>query len=267
MQFSLAGLWQVSPLTDLSIPQDDIIFPAPLSQVLPAELTEEKICQQEWHLMHDIEVDESMMAFPAVDLVLGGVDYHAEVRLNGVALFDCDGKQATYKKDIRPYMQLGRNRFEILFVAEEEEELLLDEDKSEEGLPVQVQYRKNDQRLGIWQEPYLQFIRNVRLERVVTEQIWHHGGGCEFKVDMYYQTVAPGLVSASVSFNAMTYSIPIDVRSDHASALFQIEAPKYADPDSPAQKDLYQLSIDLDGQQQSFSIALNQTLCISHSEQ
>ncbi len=64
MQQSLAGLWQVSPLTDLSIPQDDITFPAPLSQVLPDELTEEVICQQEWHLMHDIEVDEFMLAFP-----------------------------------------------------------------------------------------------------------------------------------------------------------------------------------------------------------
>ncbi|OQJ96327.1 beta-galactosidase, partial [Vibrio parahaemolyticus] len=47
MQLSLAGLWQVSPLTDLSIPQDDITFPAPLSQVLPAELTEAAIRQQE----------------------------------------------------------------------------------------------------------------------------------------------------------------------------------------------------------------------------
>ncbi|MCV5754468.1 hypothetical protein OFN51_37295, partial [Escherichia coli] len=83
-------------------------------------------------------------------------------------------------------------------------------------------------RLGVWQVPYLQFIRNVRLDRVATEQIWHHGGGCEFKVDLYYQTFAPGLVSASVKFNGMTYHIPIDVRAEHASALFQIEAPKYA---------------------------------------
>ncbi len=45
-------------------PQDDITFPAPLSQVLPDELSEEAICQQEWHLMHDIEVDESMLTFP-----------------------------------------------------------------------------------------------------------------------------------------------------------------------------------------------------------
>ncbi|EGQ8057161.1 hypothetical protein ACER1C_003896 [Vibrio alginolyticus] len=263
MQLSLAGLWQVSPLTDLSIPQDDITFPAPLSQVLPAELTEEAIRQQEWHLMHDIEVDESMMAFPAVEMVLGGVDYHAEVRLNGVALFDCDGSQNVYRKDIRPFMQMGRNRFEILFL-EEEEDLLLDEDKPELCLLADHEYQKSDERLGVWQEPYLQFIRNVRLDRVATEQIWHHGGGCEFKVDLYYQTFAPGLVSASVKFNGMTYHIPIDVRAEHASALFQIEAPKYADLTDPDPSDLYQLSVELDGQHQNFTVALSQELCVTH---
>lgn len=170
--------------------------------------------------MHDIEVDEAMLAFPAVDLVLGGVDYHAEVRLNGIALFDCDGSQAEYKKDIRPYMQLGRNRFEILFL-EEEEELLFEEDRLD-ICPLGEQSHQNfDSRVGIWKEPYLQFIRHVRLDHVVTEQIWHHGGGCEFMVDLHYKTYSPGLISASVKFNGMTYHLPIDVRNDHASALFQ----------------------------------------------
>ncbi|PFG55249.1 hypothetical protein ATG66_1517 [Vibrio sp. ES.051] len=263
MQLSLAGLWQVSPLTDLSIPQDDISFPAPLSQALPEYLTEEAIRQQEWHLMHDIDVDESMMAFPAVEMVLGGIDYHVEVRLNGVAVFDCDGDQNVYKKEIRPYLQLGRNRFEILFL-EEEEALLFEEDQPELCLLAGQGYQKSDERLGIWQEPCLQFIRNVRLERVATEQIWHHGGGCEFKVDLYYQTLVPGLVSASVKFNGMTYSIPIDVRTDHVSALFQLEAPKYADVNNPDPNDLYSLSVELDGQRQDFSVALSQQLCATH---
>ncbi len=118
--------------------------------------------------------------------------------------------------------------------------------------------------MGVWQEPYLQFIRNVRLDRVATEQIWHHGGGCEFKVDFYYQTFAPGLVAAKVKFNGMTYHIPIDVRADHASALFQIEAPKYADVNNPDPRDLYQLSVELDGQRQDFSVALSQELCVTH---
>ena len=69
MQLSLAGLWQLSPLTDLSIPQDDISFPAPLSDKLPSSLSEDQIAQYEWHLMHDIEVDEAMLAYPTVDLV------------------------------------------------------------------------------------------------------------------------------------------------------------------------------------------------------
>ncbi|WP_260261502.1 glycosyl hydrolase 2 galactose-binding domain-containing protein [Vibrio intestinalis] len=263
MQFPLSGLWQLSPLTDLSIPQDDLSFPAPLSQVLPDELTEQAIAEQEWHLMHDIEVDEAMLAFAAVDLVIAGVDYHAEVRVNGVAVFDCDGSQAQYKKDIRPYLQMGRNRFEILFLHDDDD-WLLDED-TEQVCPLGAQSEPNsDSRMGIWQAPYLQFIRNVRLEHVTTEQIWHHGGGCEFMVDLHYQTYRPGLVSASVSFNGMTYHLPIDVRSDHASALFQIEAPIYADVNNPNPKDLYQLEVTLDGQIQRFNIGLSENLCVTH---
>jgi hypothetical protein len=263
MQLSLAGLWQISPLTDLTIPQDDLSFPAPLSDKLPASLTEQEIANQEWHLMHDIEVDDAMLAFPAVDLVLGGVDYHAEVRLNGIAVFDCDGTQAEYKKDVRPFMQPGRNRFEILFL-EEEESLLLEEDITELCPLGASEYQTFDSRMGIWKEPYLQFIRHVRLEHITTEQIWHHGGGCEFMVDLHYKTYSPGLVSASVKFNGMTYHLPIDVRNDHVSALFQIEAPIYIDVKAPNPADLYQLEVVLDGQTQRFNIGLSKDLCVTH---
>ncbi|RTZ14331.1 hypothetical protein EJ063_16910 [Vibrio aquaticus] len=262
MRLSLAGLWQISPLTDLSIPQDDITFPAPLSARLPDSLSESAIAAQEWHLMHDIEVDEAMMAFPAVDLVIAGVDYHAEVRLNGVAVFDCDGSQSEYKKDIRPYMQLGRNRFEILFLEEEED--LLFEEEQPELCHLGEQQQKKDSRMGIWEEPYLQFIRHVRLEHITTEQIWHHGGGCEFMVDLHYKTYASGLISASVKFNGMTYHLPIDVRNDHVSALFQVEAPVYIDPKSPNPNDLYQLDVTLDGQSQQFKVGLSKDLCVTH---
>ncbi|KGY11102.1 beta-galactosidase [Vibrio tubiashii] len=263
MELSLAGLWQVSPLTDLTIPQDDITFPAPLSLALPDSLSESEIAAQEWHLMHDIEVDQAMMAFPAVDLVLGGIDYHAEVRLNGVALFDCDGSQQEYKKDIRPYMQLGRNRFEILFL-EEEEDLLFDEDKAELCPLGESPLEKSDIRIGVWKEPYLQLIRHVRLEHIATEQIWHHGGGCEFLVDLHYKTYSPGLVSASIKFNGMTYHVPIDVRDKHATALFQIEAPIYANSDYPKQDDLYLLEVSLDGQTQRFHVGLSKDLRVTH---
>ncbi|WP_339389663.1 glycosyl hydrolase 2 galactose-binding domain-containing protein [Vibrio neptunius] len=263
MQLSLAGLWQISPLTDLSVPQDDITFPAALSERLPDTLCEQEIAEQEWHLMHDIEVDEAMLAFPAVDLVLGGVDYHAEVRLNGIALFDCDGSQAEDKKDIRPYMQLGRNRFEILFL-EEEEELLFEEDRLDMCPLGDQPHQRFDSRLGIWKEPYLQFIRHVRLDHVVTEQIWHHGGGCEFLVDLHYSTYKPGLISAAVKFNGMTYHLPIDVRNDHVSALFQVEAPIYFDASQPDLNALYQLEVMLDGQTQKFNIGLSKDLCVTH---
>lgn len=264
MKLSLAGLWQVSPLTDLSIPQDDITFPAPLSQVLPNTLSEEDIAEQEWHLMHDIEVDETMLNFPSVDLIIAGVDYQAEVRLNGVAVFDCDKSQPVYKKDIRPYLQMGRNRFEILFL-QDEDDWLLDEEGSNDLCHLgAIDTHKFDERIGIWKEPYLQFIRNVRLEHVTTEQIWHHGGGCEFLVDLHYKTYLPGLVSASVKFNGMTYNLPIDVRDNHASALFQIEAPIYADSVAPKLEDLYLLEVTLDGQTQRFHVGLSKEMCVSH---
>ncbi|MGL4224876.1 MAG: glycosyl hydrolase 2 galactose-binding domain-containing protein [Vibrio sp.] len=196
MQFSLAGPWQLSPLTDLSIPQDDITFPAPLSLVLPATCSETEIVQQEWHLMHDIEVDKALLSFVAIDLVLAGIEHYAEVRLNGVALFDCDGSQAVYRKEIRQWLQLGRNRFEILFLHADDESLLDEPVAAQCRLDqpasfVEHQPLVHDPRVGIWQAPYLQGLRHLRLTHVSTEQVWHHGG-CELLVNLFLPLMPQG---------------------------------------------------------------------------
>lgn len=259
MQLTLAGLWQVSPLTDLSIPQADVSFPAPLSAILPKTVSEQQIISQEWHLMHDIEVDENMLTYPVVNLVVGGIDYFAEIRLNGEAVFDCDGSQLSYKKDIKQYLQLGRNRFEILFL-EQEDDWLIEDDKVcmlGNNLPL-----KRDTRLGIWQAPQVHFIRNVSLDYISTEQIWHHGGGCEFKVDLFYQVFSSGLISAKVKFNGVSYQIPLDTRNNRASALFQIDAPRFSQNDE--QKDFYLLEVELEGQKHMHQVSLNPSKSAQH---
>ncbi|MDV7105416.1 hypothetical protein R3X26_13480 [Vibrio sp. TH_r3] len=256
MQLPLSGHWQLSPLTDLSLPQDDLSFPAPFSQVLPSHLTESQILQQEWHLMHDIEVTENMLIFPVVDLVIGGVDYYAEVRVNGEAVFDCDGSEMCYRKDIQQHLRLGRNRIEILFLDQDDDWLFEDDEICTLGgqLP-----RKRDNRLGIWETPYLDFIRNVRLDYVTTEQIWHHGGGCEFKVTLFYKVYAAGLVSASIKFDGVTYQIPLDVRVNHVTALFQIDAPKLA-----KENFCYLLEVELDEQKHTHQVGLHPSRNAEH---
>ncbi|MGL5429177.1 MAG: glycosyl hydrolase 2 galactose-binding domain-containing protein [Vibrio sp.] len=268
MQFSLAGPWQLSPLTDLSIPQDDITFPAPLSLVLPATCSETEIVQQEWHLMHDIEVDEALLSFVAIDFVLAGIEHYAEVRLNGVALFDCDGSQAVYRKEIRQWLQLGRNRFEILFLHADDESLLDEPVAAQCRLDQPVSFVEHqplvhDPRVGIWQAPYLQGLRHLRLTHVSTEQVWHHGG-CELLVNLFFTTYASGLVAAAVKFDGRTYQVPIDMRSNHASVLFQVDAPKIYDQAQPNAQDLYLISVQLDGQTQHFQLALSEAHCVSH---
>jgi hypothetical protein len=253
MQIPLTGWWQISPLTDLSIPQADIQFPGPLSQVLPETLSEQMIAEQEWHLMYDIEVDEAMLAYPAVDLVLEGIDYFAEVRLNGEAIFDCDGSELTYRKDIKRYLQQGRNRFEILFL-EQEVDWLLDADDQNDALSVLP--RQRDPRIGIWQLPYLQFVQNIRLDHISIEQVWHHSGVCEFRVDLFYQVYSTGLIAATVQLDGLIYQVPLDVRFNQASAIFQIEAP-LAIEDNGAH--FYLLSVALDGQKRTHQVRLRRT--------
>jgi hypothetical protein len=174
MQLQLSGLWQLSPLSDLSIPQSDLILPAPLSAALPDSISEQAIAEQEWHLMHDIEVTSAQLNVPVVELVVGGIDYFAEVRINGEAVIDCDGSQISYRKDVKRYLREGRNRVEILFLDMEEEDLL--------GEPVscalgEISLQPRDKRMGIWQLPYLEFVSHVVLDYVTTEQIWHPQGG------------------------------------------------------------------------------------------
>jgi hypothetical protein len=263
MKFLLAGYWQVSPLTDISIPQDDIIFPAPLSRVFPDTLSEENIAQQEWHLMHDVEVDETFLSYKGIDLVIEGIDYFAQVRLNGVAIFDCDKTQDIYRKDIRSLLELGRNRFEILFL-EEEDDLLLEEDRVPVCLLGNLIRKHYDDRLGIWREPYLELIRYIRMTHITTEQVWHHGGGCEFIVDLHFEVLALGLVSAAIKFDGLTFHVPIDMRQNKVRAIFQVDAPKYYDPYHSLSSDLYTLDIELDGQHYSCYIGLSDDLCVTH---
>jgi hypothetical protein len=265
MMLSLSGPWLLSPLSDLSIPQHDITFPGPLSLHLPSSLTEEFIAAQEWHVMHDMQVDDDLLQFAAIDLVLAGVTSHVEVRLNGMALFDCDGQISLYKHDIRSQLKPGRNRFELLFI-EPDDECFIDEMENEN--PRLCSLGSNlveqlDTRMGIWCEPYLQLIRHVRLNYVTTEQIWHHSG-CELLVTLHFTTLTLGLISALVKFDGVAYSLPLDVRSHHACALFQIDAPKYVDINNPNQQDLYQLTVRLDGQELMLNLGLSQDLCVSH---
>ncbi len=261
MQLPLDGFWQISPLTDLSVPQNDLTFPALLSDALPAELSEPAIAEQEWHLMHDFYVDEDMLAQPCALLVFAGIHQFAEVRINGNAVMDCDGTQARFSKDILQHLQLGHNRVELLFLEQEEEWLLEEQVAPQCSLePEQVK----ETRLGVFECPYIQFICHVRLTQVATEQIWHHGGGCEFKVDLYFETYKPGLISAKVAFNGMAYHVPIDMRANQASALFQIEAPICADLSSANQQTSYPLKVTLDGQEVKVDVLLNPQLCARH---
>ncbi len=269
MQILLDGLWQLSPLTDLSIPQDDLSFPAALSSVLPNTLSEEEVAQQEWHLMHDIEVDESLLNYPIADFVISGVDHHAEVRINGVAVFDCDATQSEYRKNIKEYLQLGRNRIEILFL-EEEEDLLFDEDLIPETdtAPSQIIESESgvfNRAMGIWSTPYVHFIKHVRLESIEAEQVWHYAGGCEVLVHLNFEVFSPGLLSASVKFNGMTLQLPIDMRAKKATAVFQVEAPIIADIEQPSDESRYLIEVTLDEQKLQMPLLLNRELCCTNA--
>ncbi len=83
-------------------------------------------------------------------------------------------------------------------------------------------------------------------------------------VNLHFTCYSPGLVSASVKFDGTTYHLPIDVRSNSVSALFQVEAPKYFDKSHPNDKDLYEVSVELEGQYKAFKLGLSKDLCVTH---
>jgi hypothetical protein len=257
MQISLAGPWQLSPLTDLSIPQDDITFPAPLSTVLPQSMSQEAVIEQEWHLMHDIEVDEAMLSHSAIDLVISGVGYHAEVRINGEAVFDCDDYFEVSRKDILPYLQLGRNRVEILFLDQEEDWLLDDEDDiSQVNQGVDFRFQEKESRIGIWSMPFLELLPTARIGSVEAELINHQVGGSEVIVHLNYTVYRPGLISAQIKFNGMTYRLPLDVRASKTSAVFQLDAPIFISLNAPQSSQYYSLDVQLESCHRMYQVGL-----------
>lgn len=62
----------------------------------------------------------------------------------------------------------------------------------------------------------------------------------------------------------MTLTIPVDVRSDQVSALFQVEAPKYWSDEKPNSDNLYRVEITLDGQLHELEFGLCETENVIH---
>ncbi|MDD9177514.1 MULTISPECIES: glycosyl hydrolase 2 galactose-binding domain-containing protein [Aliivibrio] len=264
------ALWQVSPLSETSLPIKDI----PIQQGIVsayASLSASEVNDQEWHVMRFFEVDETLLNYPAIELVMSGASRYAEVRINGVAVFDCTDNMTRYRKNIKDYLQLGGNRFEVLFLEEDEDDWLLDDDFSEQVCEINQAYHrrfgavqdvdiKDD--IGIFGVCFFQPIPHLALEHISVEQIWHHG--CELKVNVYFKTYKPDLISASVKFDGMTLTLPVNVRGDHISALFQVEAPKYWDDKAQNPDDLYSIIVTLDGQQHELEIGLCRTENVIH---
>ncbi|MFC3024989.1 hypothetical protein ACFODT_14360 [Vibrio zhugei] len=239
MQLILDEPWQLSPLTDRSLPQRDLTLPAPLSDALPDRLSNSAIVNQEWHLMHDFEINEALFQNTmAYDLVIAGIEYDAQIRVNGVAVFDCDRSQLQYHKEITHCIHQGKNRIEILFV-QEEEDLFGEASQLPSSAPAQAA-------IGIWQVPKIDLIQHVRLQQVTVEQVWHYDNLCELRVTMNYEVLKADLISATIKFNGMAYQVPLDMRATQAQSIFQVDAPHYYSPDDATLE--YHVYVDVDGQ-------------------
>jgi hypothetical protein len=264
MRITLADQWQLSPLTDLSIPQNDIILPASLSKALPHSLSEEEISQQEWHLMHDFEVGEHYLTLGAIDLVVQGIYQYAEIRINGRGIIDCDGSGERETKDALSYLQPGFNRIELLFLEQEEffeeqGDQQEQEDQSSNFLALTSDGSESKPLLGlgVGTVPYLQFLQHLRVEKIKVEQIWHSVGGCEVLVSLSFKVFNSGLVSASISFDGVRLQVPIDMRSEQATALFQLDAPRLCSFEPNEEQVVNLLKVEIDGQVFEFTAKLH----------
>ncbi len=78
----------------------------------------------EWQIASTFEINEQMLTCPAIELDLRFVDTLAQIRINGLAVADCDNMFRRYRVNILQYLVEGTNRVEILFhpVAEEAKE-------------------------------------------------------------------------------------------------------------------------------------------------
>lgn len=264
------ALWQLSPLTDTTLSIKDIPIQQGVASAYEA-LSVAEANKQEWHLMRFFEIDEALLNYPAIELVMSGISRYAEVRINGVAVFDCTEKMTRYRKDIKEFLQLGGNRFEILFLEEDDDDWLLDEELDNQVCEINQAYHrrfgavqeidiKDD--IGVFGVCFFQPIPHLSLNHISVEQIWHHG--CELKIDVHFKMYRPNLISASIKFDGMTLTIPVDVRGDHVSALFQVEAPKYWDDKTKNPNDLYVISVMLDGQHHELEIGLSNTENVIH---
>lgn len=264
MQYSLATSWQLEAIGESHIPRVDIRFPNTLASAYTG-MNCEQLEQYQWYLNRDFTLDEDILArFSSIELVIGGIDYPVEVRLNGMALFDYPVGQTEVRKEIRRALNLGKNRLEILFLEPDDDEQLdgswLDTHHAsqQEQSSLKLASQSDEQHgaeqyspKGIWLAPYLNCSHQLHLNQISVEQIWHFGLGCEVKIDVSFTPVENGMLlhTAHIRFGATSYRIPVDIRSGVVSAIFHLDAPhRVGEQDIHQANTEYPFAVDLDGQ-------------------
>ncbi|MDP5255488.1 MULTISPECIES: hypothetical protein [unclassified Vibrio] len=262
MQYSLATSWQLEAIGDTVMPRVEVDFPNTFVNVLPETVTAQQLEQCEWYLSRDFTVDEALLTrFSSVELVLGGIDYPVEVRLNGMALFDYPVGVPEVRKEIYQALHLGNNRLEILFVEPDDEDVWFGDHEidsqrePQQKVPVTDECEPNQYKSlylkGMWLAPYLNCSHQLHLNQISVEQIWHHGLGCEVKIQVQFSATEIGmqLHTAHIRFGAMSYCLPVDVRSGTVSAIFHLDAPRQVAAHNTSIEDAtYPFAVDLDGQ-------------------
>lgn len=73
------------------------------------------IGEKDWEYMKEFEVPEELMENTHVELLMNGIDTYADVYVNGKFLVSCDNMFRTWRTDIRPYLNVGKNTIRIRF--------------------------------------------------------------------------------------------------------------------------------------------------------
>lgn len=73
------------------------------------------IGEKDWEYVKDFNVDDALLAASNVDLVMEGVDTYADVYVNDKKILSPDNMFRTWRVDVKPYLQKGKNNIRVAF--------------------------------------------------------------------------------------------------------------------------------------------------------
>ena len=238
----------------------------------------------EWLLHHSFELTIDHCNVASLDLNVEYLDTIAEIKINGHCIASSHNMFVALEVNILPFINEGDNKIEILLKRAD-----LAAKSEAEKLPFPIPWAVGNNQIahmntlrktqchsgwdwgicllvaGVYGEISLTPIKKTRLISVQSHQHWQDNH-CELCIDVNFQKLSLAPESIHINFAGKSIECDIESQQEQQSFSFSIEDPKRWWPAGYGDAHLYDLQVEIDGQQINKKIGLRELQLITEKD-